>query len=245
MNQPEPTRIYHSGPILRIGAPLLATLVAAATTAGIQAVLPLRGPWVPVVAAAGGVAVTSLLLLWQHVTRRHLEIFDGWFRYIVPGRTLIAHWADVVEVFSPTSRRRRLLGRHEYFIVLGGGTTLRLGSEIGADAYLGNEIETRTRGVIAARTAAHISSGRRVEFGPIAITKDAISVKGIRTRTIPFDRVRDQRLNGRHYLLRSMDNHHTSAVRVSRIPSPGALHDVVEQQIEMARSGQHPASEAA
>jgi hypothetical protein len=225
--------------------PLLAVLVAAATTAGIQVVLPLRGPWVPVVAAAGGVAVASTLLLWQHVTRRQLEVFDGWFRYVVPGRTLIAHWDDVIEAFSPTSRRRHLLGRHEYIVVLGGGITLRLGSEIGADADLGDEIEARTRGVVAARTAAHIASGRRVAFGPIGVTKDGITVKGIRTRSIPFDRIRDQRLQGRHYLLRSLDNHHTSAIRVSRIPSPGALFDVVEQGRQKASAKPIPAWKAA
>ena len=245
MNRPEPNRIYQSGRILRIGAPLLASLVAAATTAGIQAVMPMEGPWVPVVAAAGGVAIAALLLLWQHVTRRHLEVFDGWFRYVQPGRTLIAHWDDVIEVIGPVSRRRRFLSRHEYVVVIGGGTTLRFGSEIGADAALGDEIESRTRGVIAARTSAYLSTGRDVHFGPITVTADGVEVKTLGTRSIPFDRIRDHGLNGRHFRLRSMDNSRTLAVRIGRIPSPGAFHDVVEKQMESARDERRPESAAA
>jgi hypothetical protein len=223
---------------------LLAALVVAVTTASLQAVVPLDGAWSPVVAVAGGVAVAVLLLLWQHVTRRHLEVFEGWFRYVTPGRTLIAHWDDVVEVFSPTSRQRRFFGRHEYVVVLGGGTTINLGSQIGADAKLGREIETRTRSVIATRSAAHIASGRKVAFGPISVSEDGIEVKTLRTRTIPFDRIQDQRLKGRHYLIRSKDGRRTAAIRVSCIPSPGALHDVVNDRMEATRASR-PGSAAA
>jgi len=224
---------------------VLAALVATVTTASLQAVVPLDGAWSPVVAVAGGVAVAALLLLWQDVTRRHLEVFDRWFRYVTPGRTLIAHWDDVVEVFSPTSRQRRFFGRHEYLVVLGGGTTLKLGSQIGADADLGDEIETKTRSVIATRSAAHIASGRKVAFGPISVSADGIKVKTFRTRTIPFDRIRDQRLNGRHYLLRSLDGRRTMAIRVSRIPSPGALHDIVHDGMEAKKAVSRPDSAAA
>lgn len=233
--------IYQSGPILRIGVPVLASLVAAVTTVGMQAVLPISGLWAQVLAVSGGVAMATLLLLWHHVTRRRLELFEGWFRYVLPGRTLIAHWDDVVGVLSPTSRRRRFLGRHEYVLVMGGGNKVRLGAQVGADAALGTEIETRTRGVIASRTEAHIDSGRRVAFGPITVGADGIEVKTMGTRSIPFDRIRDHRLKGRHYLIRSMDSRRTSALPVSRVPSVGALSDVVERRREQAIRGRLPA----
>lgn len=242
MSHPEPNAVYRSGRVLRLGTPLLASLVAAATTAGIQTVLPLEGPWVPVVAASGGVAVAALLSMWKSVTRRRLEVFDGWFRYVLPGRTLIAHWDDVIAVFGPAGRRRRLFGRHEYALVLGGGTTVRLGSQIGADVGLGDEIEARTREVITARTAAHLASGREVAFGPITVRADGIEVRAMGKRTIPFDRLRDQRLGRRHYLVRSLDSRRTTAVPVSRIPSPGALHDLIEREVTKARDRKSPAA---
>ena len=145
-------QIYRSGRILRIGR----TAAGGAGRSGHHRRIPGGHPPQTVHGRRwsqrrAGSRVAALLLLWQNVTRRHLEVFDGWFRYVTPGRTLIAHWDDVVEVFSPTSRQRRFFGRHEYVVVLGGGTTLRLGSQIGADAHLGNEIETKTRNVIATR----------------------------------------------------------------------------------------------
>jgi len=42
-----------------------------------------------------------------------------------------------------------------------------------------------------------------------------------------------------------MDNSRTLAVRVGRIPSPGALHDVVEQHMESSRNERQPESAAA
>lgn len=242
VNRTQPTRIYHSGRILRAGTPLLASLVTAVSAVGIQSVIPMRGPWVPVVAAAGGVAIAALLLLWRNVTRCHLELFDGWFRYVVPSRTFIAHWEDVLEVRSSNAKRRRFLGRHEYTLILGGGSSLRFGSQIGADAALGDEIEARTRSVIAARAGARIAAGRPVEFGPITVTADGIEVKSIGTRSIPFDRVKDHKLRGRHYLIRSLDGHRTTAVPVSRIPSAGALHDLVQRGMEVAREARRPAA---
>lgn len=241
MGETQAGRIYQSGPVLRIGVPVLASLVAAVTTVGMQAVLPLSGLWAQTVAVSGGVAVASLLLLWHHVTRRQLELFDGWFRYVLPGRTLIAHWNDVVGVLSPTSRRGRFLGRHEYVLVLGGGTKVRLGTQIGADASLGTEIETRTRRVIASRTEAYIDSGRRVAFGPVTVSADGIEVKTMGTRSIPFDRIRDHRLKGRYYLIRSLDSRRASALPVSRVPSVGALSDVVENRREQAIRERLPA----
>ena len=232
MNRSEPVRVYQSSPILRLGSPLLAVLVAAATTAGIQTVIPYQGPWAPVIGAVGGTALASALLLWTSVTRRRLEVFDGWFRYVLPHRTLIAHWDDVLEVYSPTTRRRRLLGRHEYVVVLGGGTTLRLGSQVGADAELGDEIEARTRSVVAARAAAHLDRGREARFGPITVAADGIEVRSLGRTMIPYERLRDQRLGGRHWFVRSKDRRRTIAVPISKIPSPGALCDLIDRQVE-------------
>lgn len=235
MSTPEPLRVYHAGAVLRIGTPLLAVLTAAATTAGIQTALPVRGFWVPVVAGAGGVGIATLVLLWRRVTGARLEVFDGWFRFTDPDHVLIAHWADVVKVYSPTTRRRRHLGRHEYVVVLGGGARVRLGTEIGADADLGAEIDLRTRQTVADRTESHLATGREVDFGPITVSASGITVRSLGTRSIPFDRVRSHRLAGRHYLIRSLDRKGTTAVPVSRIPSAAALHQVVEQRMEMAR----------
>jgi hypothetical protein len=240
VNGPEQARIYRSGRILRIGTPLLAVLTAAATTAGIQTLSPIDGVWAPVAAAAGGVAVASMLLMWRRVTRGRLEIFDGWFRYIRPERTLIARWEDVVRVFGPTTRRQRWGGRYEYVVVLGGGTTLRMGTEIGADAALGDEIERRTRSTVAVRTEAHISGGLEVPFGPITVSSDGVKVHTLGTRSIPFDRIRDHSLKGRNYRIRSMDHKRASTIPVSRIPSPGAMHDVIARHVEAARSARKP-----
>jgi len=135
-----------------------------------------------------------------------------------------------------------LLGRHEYVVVLGGDTSLRFGSEIGADASLGEEIERRTRSTVAARAEAHISSGMDVAFGPITVSADGLEVHTLGTRSIPYDRVRDHRLTGRHYLIRSLDHRRSSAIPVSRIPNPGALHDVITHQIEAAHAARMPGS---
>ena len=132
------------------------------------------------------------------------------------------------------------MGRYEYALVLGGGTTVRLGSQIGADAGLGEEIEARTRDVIAARAAAHISSGREVGFGPVTVRADGIEVRAMRRKTIPFERLGDQRLEGRRYLVRSLDDRRPTTVRVGRIPSPGALHDVIEHEVERAQRARRP-----
>lgn len=245
MKPPEPARVYHAGPVLRIGTPLLAVLTAAATTAGIQTVIPVRGFWVPIVASAGGIGLALLFLLWRQVTAARLEVFDGWFRFTSSRRTLIAHWEDVVEVYSPTTRPRRHLGRPEYVVVLSGGTKLRMGSEIGADAELGREIERRTRDVIAARTESHLKTGREVQFGPITVTADGISVRALGRTEIPFDRLRSHRLNGRHYLVKSRDRRRTTAVPVSRIPSPSALQQVIEHRVEQAAASRTPAGRAA
>ena len=194
----------------------------------------------PVMAAAGGAGVTSMLLLWRRVTRGHLKTFEGWFRYVQPDRTLIARWDDILEVFSASTRRRRLLGRHEYVIVLGGDTSLRFGSEIGADASLGDEIERRTRSTIAARAEAHIPSGIEVGFGPITVSTDSLEVHTLGTRSIPYARARDHRLAGRRYLIRSLDHRRTSSIPMPRIPNPAALHDVITHQIEAACTTRKP-----
>ena len=240
MTESEQARIYRAGHILRIGSPLLAVLTAAITTAGIQALSPLDGVWVPVVAAAGGIGVASMLLMWRRVTRGHLEMFNGWFRYVRPERTLIARWEDVVGVFGPSTRRQKWGGRYEYVVVLGGGTSLRMGTEIGADAALGDEIERRTRSTVAARAEAHITGGLTVPFGPITISSDGLEVRTFGTRSIPFDRIRDHDLKGSRYLIRSRDHRRASAVPVSRIPSPGALHDVITHHVETTRSARRP-----
>jgi hypothetical protein len=238
----EPNRVYHAGLVLRVGTPLLAVLTAAATTAGIQAALPIDAFWVPVVAAAGGVGIACILLLWRRATSMQLEVFDDWFRVTRPDTTLIARWGDIVEVYSPTSRRRRLLGRHEYHVVLGGGISLRLGSEVGADAFLGNEIERRTRTAITGRADSKITDGIPVDFGPITVSADGIQVRAVGTKEIPFDRIRSHKLTGRHYLIRSLDGRRTHAVRVSRIPSPGSLHDLIERRMESSRAARVPAA---
>lgn len=240
MNELEQARIYRAGHILRIGAPLLAVLTAAVTTAGIQALSPIDGVWAPVVAAAGGTGVASMLLMWRRVTRGHLEIFNGWFRYVRPERTLIARWDDVIGVFGPTTRRQKWGGRYEYVVVFGGGTSLRMGTEIGADAALGEEIERRTRSTVAARAEAHISGGLGVPFGPITVSSDGLKVHTLGTRSIPFDRIRDHELKGNRYRIRSMDHRRASVIPVSRIPSPGALHDVITHRVEAALSARRP-----
>jgi len=77
MESSEQGRVYRAGPILRLGAPLMAVLTAAVTTAGIHALAPVDWVWAPVVAAAGGVGVASMLLLWRRVTSGHLEMLEG------------------------------------------------------------------------------------------------------------------------------------------------------------------------
>jgi len=184
--------------------------------------------WVPVVAAAGGVAIASLLVVWRRASIARLEIFQDWFRYQQRDRTLIAHWGDVVKVYGAGNRRRRLLGRHEYLVVLGGGARLRFGAEIGADADLGEAIESRTRRAIASRAEAQLSNGIDVGFGSIVVGGDGIRVRTRRTETIPFGRIRSQRISARRYVIHTWDRRRPYAVPLSRVPSPGALHDLVD-----------------
>jgi hypothetical protein len=216
----------------------LAILTAAATTSGIQAVIPVDAIWVPVVAAAGGVAIASLLVVWRRTSIARLEVFECWFRYQQRDRTFIAHWGDVVKVYRAGSRRRRPLGRHEYLLVLGGGARLRIGAEIGADADLGEFIESRTRRAIASRAAAQLSNGIEVGFGPIVVGGDGVRVRTLRTETIPFGRISSQRITDRRYEFHTRDRRRPYAVPLCRVPSPGALHDLIDGCL--AGSGRPP-----
>jgi hypothetical protein len=209
--------------------------VAAGTASAIRSIWPVGGIWPAAVAAAGGVAVATLLILWSRLRNRRLELFaDGSFRYAEPDRTVIARWDQIALVYGTTSKPRRFLGRHEYR-VLAGDVWLRLGTEVGADAELGVEIDLRTRPNVVARTDTLLSGGVPVDFGPITLTPDGLQVRSIGKHSIPYHRLRSHHLGRRHYLFRSFDEKRTLAVPVTRIPSPAALHEVLEERVARAR----------
>jgi hypothetical protein len=188
--------------------------------------------WAALSAAAGFGAIVATIVV-QRATRRRLEVFETWFRYTSDDETVLARWDQVQAFYTPSVRFRRFLGRPEYRLVAG-GHTLDIGSRIGASAELGEMIVARTTEAAIDRARARIASGRPARFGPITLNQDGIEIRRGRTLRVPFVRIRDQRLNGKQYVLTSLDRRRAAVIPVSKIPNVMALNTLVEQSVRPA-----------
>jgi len=137
-----PERIYRARAVIRFGLPLLTltAIIASAWLAGRDSA-PGTEPWLTTAFIACGVAAVAVGYMAAHALGRRLEVYEDWFRYRILTRVIAARWHQVEAFYTATagidpSSRRRLAGRYEFGIIVG-GRRLDLGTAIGADAALG------------------------------------------------------------------------------------------------------------
>ncbi len=230
-----PERIYRARAVIRFGLPLLTltAIIASAWLAGRDSA-PGTEPWLTTAFIACGVAAVAVGYMAAHALGRRLEVYEDWFRYRILTRVIAARWHQVEAFYTATagidpSSRRRLAGRYEFGIIVG-GRRLDLGTAIGADAALGVVIDARTRPQVVARAAARLRAGRTVPFGLVIVEPDRLSFKSVGARPIPLSKLENQKLEFGRYIFRAVDRKRPVTIPVARIPDPFALHELIEQR---------------
>jgi hypothetical protein len=232
-----PERIYRARAVIRFGLPLMtmAAIISSAWLAGRDSA-PGTEPWLTAGFIACGVAAIALGLMSARAMGRRLEVYEDWFRYRRVAKVVAARWHQVEAFYTATSSldpstRRRIAGRYEFGIVVG-GQRLDLGTAIGADAALGMVIDARTRPRVVARTAARLRAGRAVTFGLVSLAPDRLTFRSVGARSIPLSKLESHKLEHSRYIFRAVDRKRPVVIPVGRIPDPFALHQAIEQRTD-------------